>query len=162
VRIGRSIESLAGGALAIAGLILFLLGMVFRVFSLPMTGAWVEEVTVYLVVWGLLLSAAGCVANDEHVRADFLIRLLSERYRTYVDRLADLAGFLFCLALAWFGYEVVDFALMLDERGPSYLQIPKAWYYAALPVSMVACSCRYAVKLVSAVYGSVSADGEGH
>ena len=65
--------------------------------------------------------------------------------------LASFAGLAFCLALTWFGYKVVAFALAWDERGPSFLQIPTAWFYAALPVSMAACSLRYLIELVGLI-----------
>lgn len=147
----KPVESLLGGGLALAGLFLYLAGMVFRTLSLPLSGAWIEEVSVYLVVWGLLLSAAGCVATSEHVRADFLLRVLGPRWRQRADVLADAAGLAFCASLAGFGWQVVDFALLLDERGPSYLQIPTAWYYAALPTSMAFCALRYAGRLLAHV-----------
>ncbi|MGI9487390.1 MAG: TRAP transporter small permease [Geminicoccaceae bacterium] len=148
---GKSIESYAGSAIVLVALLLFLLGMVFRLASIPLGGGWITEVTIYLVAWGLLLSAAGCVAHGEHVRADFFLRMIGPRFRYAAELLAALAGLAFCTALAWFGFQVVAFALAWDERGPSYLQIPTAWFYAALPVSMVACSLRYAVELMMLV-----------
>ncbi len=144
----RPIEGPIGSAIALMALLLFLSGMVARYFSLPFGGAWISEVTIYLIAWGLLLSAAGCVAEREHVRADFFLRLTGPRFRRIADLLASIAGLAFCLAMAWYGYQVVEFALAWDERGPSYLQIPMAWYYAALPVSMAACSLRYVIELV--------------
>jgi len=116
-------------------------------------GGWISEVTIYLVAWGLLLSAAGCVAEQEHVRADFFLRMAGKRFRRIADFLASAAGLAFCLALAWFGWKVVTFALAWDERGPSYLQLPMAWFYAALPVSMAFCSLRYLVELTSMIRG---------
>lgn len=149
----KSIESHVGGALVLGALILFLSGMVSRQFGLSLHGGWVTEVTIYLVAWGLLLSAAGCVAEREHVRADFFLRMAGVRFRGIVDILAALAGLVFCLALAWFGWRVVVFAMAWDERGPSYLQLPMAWYYAALPVSMAVASLRYLLELIALVRG---------
>ena len=145
----RSIESLIGSILALMALLLFLTGMVSRHYSLGLGGGWINEVTIYLVSWGLLLSAAGCVAEREHVRTDFFLRMVGPKFRYLADLLAALAGLIFCLALAWYGWQVVQFALAWDERGPSYLQIPMAWYYAALPVSLGLCSLRYLFELVS-------------
>ena len=148
----KSIESIVGATLLILSLIVFLSGMVLRLAGFSV-GGWIEEVTIYLVVWGLLLAAVSCVTYGEHVRADFFLRLIGERFRFFADILASISGFLFCLAMAWFGWLVVEFALAWDERGPSYLQIPTAWYYAALPVSMVLCSIRYIVNLFKMIKG---------
>ena len=145
----KSIEALAGAFLVLSGLALFLSGMVFRMASSPIPGGWVEEVTVYLVVWGILLSTASCVAHNDHVRADFVLRFVGPRLRQHADVLADATGFLFCVAMAVFSWKTVTFALLLDERGPSYLQIPTAAYYVALPASMAACSLRYVLRLLA-------------
>lgn len=150
----KNIESLLGAILVLAALLLFLSGMVLR-YAAPTTGVgWIGEVTIYLVAWGVLLSAAGCVAHREHVRADFFIRMTGPAVRRWADSLGALAGLVFCAALAWFGYEVVAFSLMLDERGPSVLQIPMAYFYAALPVSMLACAIRYLIDLARHLTGS--------
>ncbi len=152
----KTLESLFGAALVLSGLLLFLSGMVLRWLSSPYSGAWVEEVTIYLVVWGMLMSAASSVASNEHVRADFFLRLVGSRARHAADVLATLAGLAFCAGLAWFGWQVVAFALDWDERGPSMLQIPTAFYYAALPVSMALCSLRYAARLAKLLGGDMA------
>ena len=67
----KSIESYVGGVLVLLALLLFLSGMLFRLTSSTLSGDWVSEISIYLVAWGLLVSAAGCVAESEHIRADF-------------------------------------------------------------------------------------------
>ena len=109
----RNIESYIGSLLVLGALMLFLSGMVFRLLSLPLSGGWVAEVSIYMVAWGLLMSAAGCVASGEHVRADFFLQKVSPEKRHLADILAAAAGLAFCLALAWFGYKVVAFAFAL-------------------------------------------------
>ncbi len=148
MRVLKSIESYIGGILVLAALMLFLSGMVLRLISSPLSGGWVAELSIYMVAWGLLLSAAGCVAEGEHVRADFFLRMVGPRTHFFADVLAALAGLTFCLVLTWFGTKVVAFAFAWDERGPSFLQIPTGYYYAALPVSMGLCSLRYLFVLV--------------
>jgi len=155
----KNTESYLGALLVLAALLLFLSGMVFRLLSLSLSGGWIAEVSIYMVAWGLLMSAAGCVANDDHVRADFFLQMAGPKTRHMADILAALSGIAFCAALAWFGLKVVQFALAWDERGPSFLQIPRAYYYAALPVSMALCSLRYASVLISLLRRDPQADG---
>ena len=154
----KSIEATLGSIVMLCALLLFLSGMVFRLTSSPLSGGWVSEVSIYLVAWGLLLSAAGCVATNEHVRADFFLQLMGPGLRRVANILSSLAGLAVCSALTWFGYQVVEFALSWDERGPSYLQIPTAWFYAALPVSMAACSLRYLIELYRQVCSGVQTE----
>lgn len=157
----KSLESHVGSALVLGALLLFLSGMVLRYFSLPFGSGWIGEVSIYLVAWGLLLSAAGCVAEREHVRADFFLRMTGPGFRRIAEVLAAVAGLAFCAAMTWFGWKVVAFAVAWDERGPSILQLPMAWYYAALPVSMAACSVRFLIELVLVLRdgGDPAADG---
>jgi TRAP-type C4-dicarboxylate transport system permease small subunit len=149
----KNLESYIGGLLVLAALMLFLSGMVFRLISSPLSGGWIREVSIYMVAWGLLMSAAGCVAHGEHVRADFFLAKASGKARHLADILAAAAGLIFCVVLAWFGYAVVEFAFAWDERGPSFLQIPTGYYYAALPVSMALCSLRYLILLGTLLRG---------
>lgn len=144
----KSIESYVGGALVLGALLLFLSGMILRLTTFSASGGWVTELTIYIMAWGILMSAAGCVAHGEHVRADIFLRMVGPGYRYIAEILAALAGFAMCAALAWFGWKVVLFAFAWDERGPSYLQIPTAWFYLALPVSMAACTLRYLAAIV--------------
>lgn len=161
LRVLRSLESWLGSALVLGALLLFLLGMLFRGLSIPIGGGWITEVTIYLVVWGLLLSAAGCVAQHEHIRVDFFLRLTGKRFRHFADILATCAGLAFCAAMTWYGWKVAAFAVAWDERGLSYLQLPMAWYYAALPVSMALCSLRYVIELFRLMHSGHRIDHGG-
>ena len=143
----KTIESLFSAVLVLAGMLLFLSGMAFRIAGSPLAGGWVEEVTVYLVAWGTLLAAANAVAMNEHVRVDFFLEMASDRVKHLSQVLAALSGLAFCVAMTVFGWEVVEFARRWDERGPSMLQMPMAWYYLALPTSMAFCSLRYVIRL---------------
>ena len=145
----KSIEAWVGSALLLSALLLFLSGMVFRGLSIDVSGDAITEVSIYLVVWGLLLSAAGCVAHREHIRADFFLRLTGQKLRAVAEVLASLSGLVFCAALTWYGWKVTEFAIAWDERSLSYLQLPMAWYYLALPISMAACTLRYMLELLS-------------
>ena len=145
----KSIESNVGGALILAALLLFLSGMVLRLISSPLSRGWIVEVSIYLAAWGLLLSAAGCVSEREHISADFFLKMTSVRTQHFAEILSAFTALIFCLSLAWFGTKVVQFAFAWDERGPSFLQIPTGYYYAALPVSMFLCSLRYFMLLTS-------------
>ena len=91
----RSIETRLGSLIMLGALLLFLSGMVFRLTSSPLSGGWVSEVSIYLVAWGLLLSAAGCVATNEHVRADFFLQLMGPKFRHIANILASAAGLAF-------------------------------------------------------------------
>ena len=147
--LARLLDRLAAGltaALAFAALSVFLSGMALRALAPSLAGGWAEESTIYLVVWASLLASADAVAKDDHVRMDAVTRLLPPRGRTAASVAAGLAAFAYCAALAWFGWLTVEFALRMDERGPSAMRLPMAWYYASLPCAMALCAARVLLR----------------
>ena len=50
--------------------------------------------------------------------------------------------------LAWYGYQIVDTAQMLDERSSTDLQFPMWIYYSALPVGGALMCVRYVFRLL--------------
>jgi C4-dicarboxylate transporter DctQ subunit len=63
------------------------------------------------------------------------------------------AAILFCGALIWYGRQVVDIALLIDERSPSDLRFPMWIYYAALPAGGLLMLIRYVIRLIGLVAG---------
>jgi C4-dicarboxylate transporter DctQ subunit len=64
-----------------------------------------------------------------------------------------VAAIVFCGALVWYGRQVVDIALLIDERSASDLRFPMWIYYAALPAGGLLMLIRYVIRLVGIVAG---------
>jgi C4-dicarboxylate transporter, DctQ subunit len=54
----------------------------------------------------------------------------------------------FCLVLVWYGYQIVETALLLDERSSNDLQFPQWIYYLSLPVGSALMVVRYLIRLL--------------
>ena len=63
----------------------------------------------------------------------------------------SIAAIVFCAALAWYGWQVVETALQLDEHSASDLRFPMWIYYAALPAAGLLMSLRYVIRLFGLV-----------
>ena len=113
---------------------------------------WGEEVIVYVVMWGVFMSGSGLVGDNHHVRADIIVRMLGEQQQRLCEIFNTLLGIGFTGAMAWFGWEVVEFALMLDERSISSLRFPIAWYYLCLPVGMGLMALRFTIRLYELLF----------
>lgn len=136
LRIWDRIETALLGTLAIAALLVFMYGMVAR-YAMPwLAPDWADEVCIYLIVWATFLSGSPLIAESRHVSAELVLHMLSPGQRKVVATGSNILCLGLYLMLTWLGIEVVQFALALDERGESTLQIPQAWYYASLPVGM--------------------------
>jgi C4-dicarboxylate transporter, DctQ subunit len=143
----NALERGAVTLLAAAALGVFLYGMLARFLVPRLAPDWSLELTVFLMVWAMLLAAGQMVSERRHVAVDLVIRLLPMSGRRIALTLAALAGIGFCLLLVWSGWLVIGFSLLFDERSQSTLRIPKVWYYAALPVAMGLMVVRYLLEL---------------
>jgi C4-dicarboxylate transporter, DctQ subunit len=121
--------------------------IVTRYFAPRYAPDWGEEIIVYVVMWGIFLAGSSLVAENRHVRADLVLRLMGAAGQRAAEIFNSLLGLAFTLLLARFGWEVVEFALLLDERSISSLKFPIAWYYLSLPVAMALMSLRYVIRL---------------
>ena len=59
-----------------------------------------------------------------------------------------VAAIVFCGALVWYGWQVVETARLIDERSASDLRFPMWIYYAALPAGGALMLIRYVIRLV--------------
>ena len=59
-----------------------------------------------------------------------------------------LVAIVFCAALVWYGWQIVDTSLMINETSSTDLQFPMWIYYLALPVGSALMLLRYIMRLV--------------
>ena len=93
-----------------------------------------EEIVIYLFVWAAMIACASAVTRMTHIRADLLLRMLSRRHVRIVETVNAAAASGFCALLVWYGWEVVDLAILIDERSQTGISFPMWIYYLALPV----------------------------
>lgn len=162
--LARGLDRLTAGlsaALIFAALGVFLFGMGARALAPSLSGGWIEEITIYMVIWAAMLATATAAGHREHVRMDAVLNLLPLRERRALDVLGSLAAFAYCAALAWFGWLTVEFAMRIGERGPSVLRLPMGWYYASLPCGIGLCAARILIRAVLLARRSASDNPAG-
>jgi len=132
--IDRFIGSVSALAL-IAGLVIS--GYAVAVRYLPITGTtdWVSEVTVFLVVWVVLLSTARVERRQGHLRVDFVVDKLTPAGRRRAEFGSLLLAFVVSGFLLVSGVLVVQEAFRWGETTDSSLQVPLWVYYASLSVA---------------------------
>ena len=106
-----------------------------------------EEVIVYLVIWAIMLVSSQLVRTDGHVRPDLVLRLLGPGAQRWVECFNCAVALLFCAGMVWYGWEIVDTAVLIDERSSTDLQFPMWIYYLALPVGGGLMAVRYLIRL---------------
>src|ERR1700704_513386 len=90
--------------------------------------SYAEEVIVYLVIWGIMIVSSQLVRTDSHVRPDLVINAVPARVARWMEIFNCVAAMVFCGALVWYGRQVVEIALRIDEHRASDLRVP-VWVY---------------------------------
>ncbi|MBV9735424.1 MAG: TRAP transporter small permease [Acidisphaera sp.] len=109
---------------------------------------WAEEVIVYLIIWAVMIMASQLVRTDGHVRPDLVLRLLPPQGQRVAEIFNCVVALVFCAGLVWYGWQIVQTALLLDERSSTDLQFPMWIYDTALPVGGALMFLRYVMRLL--------------
>lgn len=141
--IERTLVGLLGAIAMVIGLVQVVGRYLFPAYAI----SWAEEVIVYLIIWGVMIISSQLVRTDGHVRPDLVLRLIPPAGQRWVESFNCLVALAFSVGMVWYGWQIVDTSLMLDERSSSDLQFPMWIYYAALPGGGVLMTVRYLIRL---------------
>lgn len=141
-------ESAIVGLLGAFALLIAVLQVFGRYIDPEHAITWAEEVIVYIAVWAVMLVASDLVRTNGHVRPDLVLRLLRPQTQRWVEVFNCLVAITFTAGMVWYGWDVVDTALLFDQRSSSDLQFPIWIYYTALPVGGGLMLIRYCARLV--------------
>jgi C4-dicarboxylate transporter, DctQ subunit len=142
-----TIERTLTGLLGAIAMVVGIVQVVGRYFFPAMAISWAEEVIVYLVVWGVMIISSQLVRTDGHVRPDLVLRLVPPAGQRWLEAFNCVVALVFCVGMVWYGWQIVDTSLLLDERSSSDLQFPMWIYYSALPAGGVLMTARYLIRL---------------
>jgi C4-dicarboxylate transporter DctQ subunit len=142
------VEETLVGLLGLIALVIGLLQVIGRYIDPARAISYAEEVIVYLIIWAIMIVSSQLVRRDGHVRPDLVLRLLSPRWLRIMEIFNCLVAIVFCAALVWYGWEIVDTSLLINETSSTDLQFPMWIYYLALPVGSALMLVRYIMRLV--------------
>jgi C4-dicarboxylate transporter DctQ subunit len=151
-RLWNRIERTLVGVLGAAALLIAVVQVFGRYIDPAGAITWAEEVIVYIAVWAVMIAASQLVRRDGHVRPDLMLRLLRPAAQRWVEMFNCLVAIAFTFGMVWYGWQVVDTALLLDQRSSSDLQFPIWIYYAALPTGGLLMLIRYVIRLLRYVF----------
>ncbi len=136
------------GLLGICALIVALWQVLSRYFYSKYAISYAEELIVYFLIWGVMLGASQLVRTDGHVRPDLVLAMLPSGIARWIEVFNCIVALFFCAALTWYGWQIVDTALLINEVSSTDLQFPMWLYYLALPVGGALMFLRYVIRLV--------------
>jgi C4-dicarboxylate transporter, DctQ subunit len=146
------VEETLVGLLGLIALVIGLLQVIGRYIDPARAISYAEEVIVYLIIWAIMIVSSQLVRRDGHVRPDLVLRLLSPRWLRIMEIFNCLVAIVFCGALVWYGYQIVDTSLLINETSSTDLQFPMWIYYLALPVGSALMLVRYIMRLIRFVF----------
>ena len=146
------IERIVVGLLGAFALVIAVLQVFGRYIDPADAITWAEEVIVYVAVWAVMIIASDLVRTNGHVRPDLVLRLMGPQAQRWVESFNCLVALVFAFGMVWYGWDVVNTALLLDQRSSSDLQFPVWIYYLALPVGGGLMFLRYCVRLFMYVF----------
>lgn len=143
--IGFINQSIAAFGIA-AGVALAFYNVVARyVFDSSLT--WASELTIYLFLWSVFFGAAYCFKEDAHISISILLDLLPPPAAKIIMLLSHGITFVYLSAVAFFGYQYLQFVVELDERSID-LEIPMWIPYLVIPIAFGFAAYRVGEKFV--------------
>lgn len=140
------IERTIVGVLGALAMLVGLTQVLGRYFFPEHAISWAEEVIVYLIIWGVMIISSQLVRTDGHVRPDLVLRLVGPQTQRWLEAFNCLVALTFCAGMVWYGWQIVDTSVMLEERSSTDLGFPMWAYYSAMPVGGGLMGLRYMVR----------------
>ena len=154
-RVGRWLENTVLTILLFGMIILATVQVLLRDFGAGSL-VWADEAVRLMVLWLAMVGGIAAAREDRHISIDVLSRFLPRRVRAATAVLIDLFTIVVCLALTWYGWVMIRFAL---EDGDRLLGGLPAWpFQAIIPVAFACMAWRYFVWLLRHSREALSAD----
>lgn len=120
-------------ALLILSVLVVLAGVISRN-AFNVQPAWLGSMSQYAVVWSTFLAAGVVLRENLHVRMIHLQPrgLVSQIVMT----IADLIMVVFSLVVGWASIRLIASQLQYDQRASEFFNIPSAYIYSVIPLSM--------------------------
>jgi C4-dicarboxylate transporter DctQ subunit len=142
-------EEWASGSLVVIGLGLILYGVFMR-YVINSPQAWVEEISKYLVVWGVLLGGSLALRNKHHITVDLVYFKLNGIGQKAVNIFANTVGLIFCIVYFNLSYQLVAKYLSSGQVSID-VGVPLWIVYMIMPISATMLGIRVIQNLVAAL-----------
>lgn len=145
--VNRVIVILSSIALVLAACVLTY-SVVVRYF-LKYSTDWQDEMSVFLIVGAVFMSAAAIQAQRGHIGIEAIVGLLPKRVNHVRILLVDAASLVFCGYFAWKSFTLLHEALV-DDYHSSSTWAPPLWIpYSLMTAGMVLLSVQLLLQIVA-------------
>lgn len=106
---------------------------VFRRFFFSYSSIWAEEIARYAFIYIAWIGASAAIRERAHIRIDFLLPMLSQRWRALAYLFGDLATLVLALFALYWSMEPVINSIEFGSVTHG-LRISQAWFLSAVPL----------------------------
>lgn len=139
-------EELFSGIFFLAGITVIFFGVVMRYFF-NKPSIWVDEFSVYLIIWGTVLGWSTAQRDGKHIRVSMLYDRLSLKHQRVLSIFSNCVGILFSVFLAYAAY-VLEVTYIQTGLRSVNTAFPLWIVYIFFPVAALLLGIRYAQELV--------------
>lgn len=94
---------------------------------------WAEELSRYLFVWFVFISASYAVITKAHIRVEALNMIIPKKIRPYVNLIGSFIWMLFSLYISYLGFQYA-FNLYIQSATSAALNLPMGVVYLGIPI----------------------------
>jgi TRAP-type C4-dicarboxylate transport system permease small subunit len=141
------IVALSSVALVIASLVLTY--SVASRYFLHLSTDWQDELSVFLIVGAVFMSAAAIQARRGHIGIEAIVGLLSPRVNHWRQLAVDVASFLFCAFFSWKSWLLLDEAWTEGFHSESTWGPPLWIPYSLMTVGMTLLSLQLLLQIIT-------------
>lgn len=145
----ESIEGYVSFILLLAMTIVMMMEVVAR-FIFQSSFQWSVELSRYLFVWFIFISASYAITQNTHIRIEGLNNLLPAKIRPYLVLIGNFLWVMLSLFVAYIGIKYSVDALNSGQIS-TVMRIPMGFIYLAIPVGYVLMALRlllHEIKMV--------------
>lgn len=145
--INRAVVIASSVALIIASVVLTY--SVASRYFLHLSTDWQDELSVFLIVGSVFMSAAAVQARRGHVAIEAFVGLLSPQANRIRQLLVDIASFVFCAFFAWKSCVLLAEAVTENYHSESTWAPPLWIPYSLMTVGMVLLSLQLLLQIIA-------------
>jgi len=146
-RINQAVVIASSVALIIASIVLTY--SVASRYFLHLSTDWQDELSVFLIVGSVFMSAAAVQARRGHVAIEAFVGLLSPRANRVRQFLVDVASFAFCSFFAWKSWALLAEAVTENYHSQSTWAPPLWIPYSLMTAGMVLLSVQLLLQIIA-------------
>ena len=145
-------DSVNGFLLLSATVVLFINVIMRYVFHAPLF--WVDEISTYLLLWGILLGWSLAQQDGRHVCVDLLYAFLPKKWQYRIGVFEKICSILFCIFL--FVASVTLWLHYVNNAQVSTNAQIKLWIvYLIMPLSSLMFLIRFIEEIISLIRGGI-------